>query len=141
MQLQKAETPEVLHQLEQECFEPPLSFEAIAAYFQGDQYSSYLFVDGDKPVCFAILMEIPDECELIRIGTIKESRGTGKAFHFLRELMDYYSSRRYREMFLEVAKRNFPARRLYLKSGFRKYGFRKNYYGDDNHAHLLKTRL
>ena len=122
-------------------FSPPLSIESITAYFQGDQYRSYLLIDDDKPICFAILMEIPDECELIRIGTIKESRGTGKAFHFLKKLMDYYSGRGYREMFLEVAKGNSPARHLYLKSGFRKYGFRRNYYGVNNHALLLKTGL
>ena len=86
MHLQKAKTPEVLHQLEQKCFSPPLSIESITAYFQGDQYRSYLLIDDDKPICFAILMEIPDECELIRIGTIKESRGTGKRFIFLRSL-------------------------------------------------------
>jgi ribosomal protein S18 acetylase RimI-like enzyme len=141
VQLQKAKSPEVLYQLEQVCFLPPLSFEAIVTYFEGDQYSSYLLVDGDKPVCFAILMEIPDECELIRIGTIKESRGTGKAFHLLKKLMEYYSSKGFLEMFLEVAKKNLPARRLYWKLGFRKFAIRKNYYGHNSHAHLLKTRL
>ena len=42
---------------------------------------------------------------------------------------------------LEVNDKNLPAINLYLKSGFKKVGLRKNYYGLDENAIIMTLDL
>ena len=141
MEFKKTENPKILYQLEVNCFPNPLSFQAIQSYCTGKQYKAFFIYEEAQPISYAITMEIPNDCELIRFGTISQYRRQGKALLFLKKLREHYSERKFQVMFLEVAKANKAGRSLYWKTGFRKYGVRKDYYGKENHAYLLKTKL
>lgn len=65
-----------------------------------------------------------DECEIIDICVNPEFRRKGLAEKLLEELLSKGAAK----IFLEVEQDNLPAIRLYEKHGFRRIGFRKNYY-------------
>ncbi len=84
-------------------------------------------VDGAKVAgfCFAKKKDIPDS-ELSHVGivgmrVIKERRGQGLGRQLMRELIKR-SRRRFEVLELSVMPTNKAAKRLYLTSGFRKWG-------------------
>jgi ribosomal-protein-alanine N-acetyltransferase len=73
-------------------------------------------------------IQVDDEAELHRIAVCTLERKQGVAFQLLQDFEQQCAFRNVSSVFLEVAEKNIPARRLYEKSGYDQVGRRKNYY-------------
>ncbi|WP_457576224.1 ribosomal protein S18-alanine N-acetyltransferase [Desulfomarina sp.] len=71
---------------------------------------------------------VVDEAELHRIAVLNRERKRGVAFQLLQDFERRCASQNVSSVFLEVAEKNIPGRRLYEKSGYVQVGRRKNYY-------------
>ena len=59
----------------------------------------------------------------------------------INELIEELKVRGVTELLLEVEHENFKAINLYLSAGFKEISERKNYYGFNSHAKILKLEL
>ena len=82
-----------------------------------------------------------DECNIGNIVTAREYRHTGIGTAVLNALLDELKGRGIVKVFLEVEFDNDPALALYDKTGFRRYGMRKDYYGPGMDAVLMCKNL
>ena len=82
-----------------------------------------------------------DECNIGNIVTAKEFRGRGFATRIMEALLSDLKDRGIVKVFLEVEHDNVPALALYEKSGFVRYGYRRDYYGAGKDAVLMSLNL
>ncbi len=90
---------------------------------------------------YAFLSVLPPEAELLRIAVAPEKRGRGTADILMKSLFFEAKKRGIETVFLEVREDNAPARRLYEKHGFTRYGVRKKYYEGTFDAVLYKKEM
>ncbi len=91
---------------------------------------------------FAILLEMVDVVELIRIAVKKELRNRGIGDKLLKDFLKRAKEIGYSEIFLEVREKNTSAINLYLKNGFEKIALRKAYYTDTGeNAVIMKKHI
>jgi len=88
---------------------------------------------------FLLLRIVLDEAEILTIGVTAPRQGIGQAL--MREGLSLAAANGAREMHLEVAATNAPARALYSKFGFVQVGARKAYYPDGGDALTLHLVL
>ena len=81
-----------------------------------------------------------DEAEIITIGVHPDSRNTGIASAMLGIVEKELKKSGIKNIFLEVAENNTPARRLYESNGFVQIGIRPKYY-DGVDAIMMKKEL
>lgn len=81
------------------------------------------------------------EAEILTIAVLPERQGTGLGRALLGAAMAEAAARGAREMFLEVAPGNTPARALYTSAGFTRVGQRKRYYPGGGDALVLRAAL
>lgn len=87
-------------------------------------------------------VEVGDEAELHRIAVYSLERKQGVAFRLLQDFEQQCALQNVSSVFLEVAEKNIPARRLYEKSGYEQVGRRKNYYSRvSEDALVLKKKI
>jgi [ribosomal protein S18]-alanine N-acetyltransferase len=87
-----------------------------------------VFTERGRVVGYLCFWEILDEAHLLNIAVRPDRRGHGLGMLFMSHLDRLCRERGLSKIFLDVGRRNAPARKLYRKSGFRSIGFRKNYY-------------
>jgi [ribosomal protein S18]-alanine N-acetyltransferase len=81
------------------------------------------------------------EAEILSIAVTANRRGRGLAQQLLQLHLGRLAGLRVQAVFLEVDEDNMPARRLYLRAGFREVGRRPSYYQqDDGNATALVMR-
>ena len=81
-----------------------------------------------------------DEAEIITIGVHPDARNTGIASAMVGIVLGELKKSGVKSVFLEVAKDNAPARKLYESNGFVQIGVRPKYY-DGVDAILMKKEL
>lgn len=81
-----------------------------------------------------------DEAEIISIGVHPDARNTGVASAMVGIVLGELKKSGVKSVFLEVAKDNAPARKLYESNGFVQIGVRPKYY-DGVDAILMKKEL
>lgn len=74
---------------------------------------------------FIVWRCVVDECEIITIGVHPDFRGIGIADALL-QLME--KEQVGKKIFLEVAKNNTPAKKLYERNGYKQIAVRQGYY-------------
>ncbi len=99
-----------------------------------------------KAVAFALYWLIAGEAELLQIVVSPNYRRRGLAQRLLGQSEEELQKLGAETIYLEVAERNKPARRLYEQLGFEQMGLRKNYYPARggtaaDHAVLLSKAL
>ena len=82
-----------------------------------------------------------DEAEILTIAVLPELRGRGMGRRLLDAAMAEARRRGAREMFLEVATGNTPAKALYARAGFTRVGQRKRYYPGGGDALVMRVGL
>ena len=98
-------------------------------------------LDGKTIVGFIFARILPPEAEILRIAVVPEKRRMGTARTLLLHAMEYLKANGVNRVFLEVRAGNDPARGLYVSSGFRECGIRKNYYRSPDEDAVLMERL
>ena len=87
-----------------------------------------VWVIGADIVGFVILSCTMDEAEILTIALLPDHRGRGLAGPLLAAGMAAVTQLGARRLFLEVARDNEAALRLYARNGFAQIGLRKAYY-------------
>jgi ribosomal-protein-alanine N-acetyltransferase len=84
---------------------------------------------GDEPPAGMILARVAaDECEILTLGVLPETRRAGIARRLLAGTLKRAAAAGARKVFLEVAEDNAPALALYAAMGFAAIGRRPDYY-------------
>lgn len=84
---------------------------------------------------------IAPQGDLLTIGIGKDYQSFGYGALLLRKMHAVAKSFGVRELFLEVAIDNQPARSLYRKFGYEELAVRANYYGRGRDAMVMRVRL
>ena len=85
---------------------------------------------------FVLFRNTGPEAEILTLCTDPVERRTGIARRLLDAMHDELVREGVKEVFLEVAESNTAAVALYLGAGYRKAGYRKDYYDDGGKAHV-----
>lgn len=116
--------------------------------FPHKPWSAADFADLKKSGCeviasqngFIVWRTIADEAEIITIGVAPDARRGGIAAAMLGIMENELKKNGVKNIFLEVAESNTPARALYEQNGYKKIGVRPKYY-DGVDAITMKKEL
>lgn len=113
-----------------QAWERPWSPDEFSALLATPGCFGHVLVDGDdhRPCGLILLRVAADEAEILTIGVVPERRGRRGAARLLEQAMAECAARGVREIFLDVAEDNEPARRFYARHGFSEIGKRPSYY-------------
>lgn len=114
-------------------------------YLRVYHYPSYaIYVYENKTVLAYAIFYFPygnEEIELLDLAVDAQFRNQKIASQFLKTVLDDFQVKKHQEVFLEVSCENKPAIHLYNRLGFEIIGVRKNYYGKNKDAYLMRKRL
>lgn len=112
--------------------------------FKKFQKSKNVMVIKDKN-CIAILGLTDIEIEIYFIGVARSYRGKGLGKKLLKSIISFSKSYGASVIILEVGVKNVPAKKIYISSGFKECGIRKDYYknmsGFRQDAVIMKLNL
>ena len=127
--------------LEQGSIEHPWESKAIETLIT-DSNKTCLIAELDGTIVAYVGAEsVLDESNIGNIVTHKDYRGRGIATRLFDALLKELKEQGIAKVFLEVEHDNAPAIALYEKSGFTKYGHRRDYYGPGKDAVLMSKEL
>ena len=127
--------------LEQGSIEHPWESKAIETLIT-DSNKTCLIAELDGTIAAYVGAEsVLDESNIGNIVTHKDYRGRGIATQLFDALLKELKEQGIVKVFLEVEHDNAPAIALYEKSGFTKYGHRRDYYGPGKDAVLMSKEL
>ena len=127
--------------LEQGSIEHPWESKAIETLIT-DSNTTCLIAELDGTIAAYVGAEsVLDESNIGNIVTHKDYRGRGIATRLFDALLKELKEQGIVKVFLEVEHDNAPAIALYEKSGFTKYGHRRDYYGPGKDAVLMSKEL
>ncbi len=129
---------EAVCRLEKRCFQSPWSERLVREAFgcHGGEAAG-LFID-DKLCGYYFAGSVLDEGELMNICVDKAFRRQGFARKLLGHLEGKMKEKGVNRIYLEVRKKNTPARNLYLSEKYEEVGLRSGYYGDDDAVLMMK---
>ena len=97
-----------------------------------DVETQKLWVFGDPAIGFILLQIVLDEAEIIMLWVTPHLRGKGLAGAALKQLLEILRADNIKTVFLEVAKDNIAAIKIYEKASFLTLSIRKQYYKRNN---------
>ena len=119
-----------------------------AKCFPNKPWSANDFADLKKSGCeiiasqngFIVWRAVADEAEIISVGVAPDARRSGIAAAMLGIMENELKKNGIKNIFLEVAEDNQPARQLYKNNGYNEIGVRPKYY-DGVDAIMMKKEL
>ena len=119
-----------------------------AKCFPNKPWSATDFADLKKSGCeiiasqngFIVWRAVADEAEIISVGVAPDARRAGIAAAMLGIMENELKKNGIKNIFLEVAEDNQPARQLYKNNGYNEIGVRPKYY-DGIDAIMMKKEL
>lgn len=90
---------------------------------------------------FVMWQQAADEAEILTLAVLPALRRAGLGHALMEAAMRAMAASGAAVLFLEVARRNQPARRLYATLGFAQVGERRRYYADGGDALVLRCDL
>ena len=120
--------------MEKECFnESAWTREMIINDFENRSKYILCMSDQDEYIGYLCVLELDNECEILRLGIRKNFRKQGYAKRLLEFLFEHCQNTAKEKIYLEVSSENKIAIKLYESLGFNCFNVRKNYYkqGDD----------
>lgn len=119
-----------------------------AKCFPNKPWSANDFADLKKSGCeiiasqngFIVWRAVADEAEIISVGVAPDARRAGIAAAMLGIMENELKKNGIKNIFLEVAEDNQPARQLYKNNGYNEIGVRPKYY-DGIDAIMMKKEL
>lgn len=125
---------EQLSFLEKELFlDHCYSKEQLKQMLEDKNYINLGFYENNILYGYAILLKLPDELEIIKIGVSKQAQGKGIGTKMMEEIKKISP-----EIFLEVSSLNTNAIGFYQYHGFKLISTRKQYYSDGSDALIFK---
>ena len=103
-----------------------------------NENSTYIVAKINQEIVgFAGIWKSVDDVHITDIVVKKNYRQKGIGSTLLQELISLTKKMNYKELTLEVNAKNDPAKKLYLKYGFKELGIRKNYYHNTEDAIIM----
>ncbi len=130
-----------LKYLENELFSNPFNDESCLVELTEDNRLYLGLFDNNSLIGYAGALITFDSADIIKIGVLKSEQGKGYGKLLLSKLIEDLKLKGVLEILLEVEHNNFKAINLYLSSGFIEISERKNYYGLNSHAKILRLEL
>ena len=131
---------EVLATLHQPCFPHPWSAEEFQQLLAAGA-QAWLVLTPEDPAGFILCRGAADEAEVLTLAAIPSQQNLGMGRRLLEAAASALAKTGTRDLGLEVADDNVPARRLYQSAGFIEVGRRKGYYrGPDGQIDALVLR-
>ncbi len=130
-----------LKYLENELFSNPFNDESCLVELTEDNRLYLGLFDNNSLIGYAGALITFDSADIIKIGVLKSEQGKGYGKLLLSKLIEDLKLKGVFEILLEVEHNNFKAINLYLSSGFIEISERKNYYGLNSHAKILRLEL
>ena len=130
-----------LKYLENELFSNPFNDESCLAELTEENRLYLGLFDNNTLIGYAGALITFDSADIIKIGVLKSEQGKGYGKLLLSKLIEDLKLKGVFEILLEVEHNNFKAINLYLSSGFIEISERKNYYGLNSHAKILRLEL
>ncbi|MGA1862299.1 ribosomal protein S18-alanine N-acetyltransferase [Deferribacter thermophilus] len=121
--------------IEEEVFERPWSIDSFRNELNNKFSNFYVYEVNKEVVGYIIYWDFKEEVEIANIAVKKDYQGMGIGKNLLNFVLNNTNAMYY---YLEVESNNEKAIRLYTSFGFVEYDFRKNYYGINKHAKLMK---
>lgn len=128
--------------IERRSFPAPWTAQMFTEELENRNARLFVFRAEGRIVGYLCFWEVLDEAHLMNIAVDSDYRTKGVGGAIMSYLEKFCRDHDLAKIFLEVARRNKPARGLYRKFGFTPIGFRKGYYGathDD--AIVMEKRL
>lgn len=113
---------------------------SLAALKQAvDNRHHYFFsaYEGAQLVGVVHFSTILDEAEILNIAVSHDFLHLGIGTQLLEQTITFLRANNFHTLYLEVRKNNAFARNLYIKTGFIKDGYRKNYYQNPSESAVL----
>ena len=125
-------------ELEKQCFKEPWSYEMLESEMNLKGFVGLVLEENGEILGYVGASTILDEgnIDVIAVAPSMRKKGYGKLI--LSELLNKLFSNGITKVFLEVRRKNLPARSLYENLGFITIGERLNYYGDDDAIIMVK---
>lgn len=127
--------------LESELFSNPFTTDMCEAELTEENRLYLGLFDNDRLIGFAGALIAFDSADIIKVAVTKLEQGKGLGKLILNKLIEELKVMGVTELLLEVEHENFKAINLYLSAGFKEISERKNYYGFNSHAKILKLEL
>ena len=127
--------------LESELFSNPFTTDMCEAELTEENRLYLGLFDNDRLIGFAGALIAFDSADIIKVAVTKLEQGKGLGKLILNKLIEELKVVGVTELLLEVEHENFKAINLYLSAGFKEISERKNYYGFNSHAKILKLEL
>lgn len=128
--------------MEKQCFENKAwSLDMIQNDFNNRSKYIVCLTDADEYIGYACVLDLDNECEVLRLGVVKQFRKQGFGWALMDFVQEYCIETHKEKIFLEVNSKNNTAIRLYEKFGFTRINSRANYYGEGEHAQIYTKLL
>ena len=114
---------------------------SIEKSLQSDTLNYYILIKNDKVIGFFECMILPPDIELYDIAVDESEQGKGYAKIMIDYMIKIAKDSHIHTLFLEVNSINYKAISLYNKYGFKEYSIRKDYYGKNEDAILMRLDL
>ena len=124
----------------------PWSMGQFKEEFKGVPNSRYFLVatnDADEIVGYAAVLVVAPgvEADVLTVAVLPEYARQGIATHFMNELEKWSKGKEALAMMLEVGVENSGAIALYEKLGYQTIATRKNYYGPELDAFVMRKEF
>ena len=122
--------------IEESVFSNPWTIGHFQAEFEKNFSNFYVYELNDEVVGYIVVWDLGESMEIADFAFKKEIQGKGCAKFLLDYILKEHGYNK--DCFLEVAENNFRAIGFYEKMGFKKIAVRKNYYGKNIDAIVMK---
>ena len=117
-----------VYEIEKDTFSDLWSEGTYKNFKDGKGQSYYVAKIGGVVAAYCVIMQVLDECEILKIAVGKSYRRKGIGEKLLRTVMKKAGEKGSRLYYLEVRESNQPAINLYRKLGYTESGIREGYY-------------
>ena len=133
---------EKILEIERMVFRQPWSRDQLKTdILSENNVENWIYIDNGNVVGYILGRVILNEFHLnnIAVHTDFQSRHIGR--DMVKHVIDRLKKNNINNIYLEVSIKNNLAQKLYKSFGFNKYGFRKDYYANGDHALLYNLEL
>lgn len=125
------EHSKTLSDLHGRCFAKGWSHLEFESFFErAGVFAAIAYHKQNGPVGFVLCWVIEDQCDLLSMGVLAESRRDGVGLMLLNYALDEAAFLNAKAMVLEVNINNEAAQNLYKSYGFEQFSVRKGYYSN-----------
>lgn len=118
-----------------------INLETVKATLSSETLSYYVLEENNQIIGFLEASIISPESEIFDIAVKKEFQGKGYGKMLMENFISICKNSGVNTIFLEVNSINKKAISFYLNAGFEPYAERKNYYGKNLDAILMKKQM